>query len=143
MPLALLAAMPPIIAASIDAGSGPILRPSGASRRLAAAPMTPGCSVTVAASAPTAQPRQPSPSSTSTESVIAWPDRLVPAARKVTGVREPRAGREQAPHLVLALDHDHDRGHQPVEAGVGAPGEQAQRIGDQPLAGDEPAPARP
>ena len=83
------------------------------------------------------QPRQPSPSSTSTESVIAWPDRLVPAARNVTGVPEPRAGREQAPHLVLALDDDDELRHQPVEARVGAPGEQAQRIGDQPLAGDE------
>src|SRR5438045_1888802 len=39
MPLALLAAMPPIIAASIEAGSGPIFLPSGASLRLAAAPI--------------------------------------------------------------------------------------------------------
>ncbi len=78
--------MPPIIAASIDAGSGPILRPWGARRRLASAPMTPGCKVIVAASAPTLQPRQRSPSSIRTESVIACPDRLVPAARKVTGV---------------------------------------------------------
>ncbi len=85
MPLALLAAMPPIIAASIDAGSGPILRPKGASARFAAAPMTPGPSVMVAASGATSMWRQPSPSSTSTESVSAWPDRLVPAARNVTG----------------------------------------------------------
>ncbi len=31
-------------------------------------------------------PCQPSPNSTSTESLKAWPDKLVPAARKVTGV---------------------------------------------------------
>ena len=86
MPLALLAAMPPIIAESIDAGSGPILHPKRASWWLAAAPITPGCNVIVAASTPTSQWRQLSPSSTSTESVIAWPERLVPAARKVTGV---------------------------------------------------------
>ena len=60
---------------------------SGASGRFAAAPMTPGCSVIVRASAATSMPRQPSPSMTSTESLIAWPERLVPAARKVTGVR--------------------------------------------------------
>ena len=86
MPLALLAAMPPIIAASIDAGSGPILRPSGASLRFATPPITPGCSVTVRASSAIATPRQPSPSITSTESLSAWPERLVPAARNVTGV---------------------------------------------------------
>ena len=86
MPLALLAAMPPIIAESIDAGSGPILHPKRASWRLAAAPITPGCNVIVAASTPISQRRQLSPSRTSTESVIACPERLVPAARKVTGV---------------------------------------------------------
>jgi hypothetical protein len=88
IPLALLAAMPPIIAASIDAGSGPILRPNGASLRLAAAPMTPGCSAIVWSSPSPSirQPRQLSPSSTSTESVTACPARLVPAARNVTGV---------------------------------------------------------
>ena len=86
MPLALLAAMPPIIAASIDAGSGPILRPNGARRRLATAPITPGCSVMVLPSALGTQRCQSSVSITSTESLIAWPERLVPAARNVTGV---------------------------------------------------------
>jgi hypothetical protein len=81
--------MPPIIAASIDAGSGPILRPKLASRRLAIAPITPGCSAIVSASVPMRHPRQLSPSSTSTESVIACPERLVPAARNVTGVPWP------------------------------------------------------
>ena len=86
MPLALLAAMPPIIAASIEAGSGPILRPCAARARLAAAPITPGCRVTVAASGDTCTLAQPSPSITSTESLSACPDKLVPAARKVKGV---------------------------------------------------------
>ena len=69
---------------------------SGASRRLAAAPITPGCSVMVSPPAPISQPRQLSPSITSTESLIACPERLVPAARNVTGVAEARAAREQA-----------------------------------------------
>ncbi len=90
MPLALFAAMPPIFAVSIDAGSGPILRAYGSRRRLASAPMTPGCSAIVAPSALGWQSRQPSPSTTSTESLIAWPDRLVPAARKVSGTRASR-----------------------------------------------------
>ena len=86
MPLELFAAMPPIIAESIDAGSGPILRRNGARRRLATAPMTPGCRTIVWPSSAGVQPRQWSPIRTSTESLIACPDRLVPAARKVTGV---------------------------------------------------------
>ncbi len=85
MPLALLAAMPPIIAVSIEAGSGPILRPSGARRRLAIAPITPGPSVMVWASPATATRLHASPSRTRTESLIACPERLVPAARNVTG----------------------------------------------------------
>jgi hypothetical protein len=60
-----------------------------------------------AASADTRMPCQPSPSSTSTESLKAWPDRLVPAARNVSGVRNsPRTG-QQAAHLGFVLDHHH------------------------------------
>ena len=121
MPLALLAAMPPIIAASIEAGSGPILRCIGASRRLATAPMTPGCSEIVQPPSPTRQPRQWSPSITSTESLIAWPDRLVPAARKVSGVLQFVAQREQAHQFVFAFDDDDQLRHEPVEAGVACP----------------------
>ena len=128
--------MPPIIAASIDAGSGPILRPKGASRRFAAAPITPGCSVIGLRGRPISQRRQLSPSSTSTESVIAWPDRLVPAARNVTA-SEACAVAEQAHHFLLALDHDDDLRHEPIEARVGAPGQQPQRIGDQAIVRDE------
>ena len=50
----------------------------------------------VAASSATRMPRQPSPSITSTESLSAWPDRLVPAARKVSGVRAWRSIRASA-----------------------------------------------
>ena len=137
MPLALLAAMPPIIAASIEAGSGPILLPSGASLRLAAAPITPGCSVINAPSAATSMPRQPSPSMTRTESLIAWPERLVPAARNVTGVVQASAAGEHAAELGLVVDHDEELGDQAVEAGVGSPSEQAQRVDDEALGRQE------
>ncbi|MNQ42490.1 hypothetical protein D3C85_561950 [compost metagenome] len=84
MPLELLATMPPIFAALIDAGSGPILRWNGASTALAWAPITPGCRRICAPLARMSRPFQWSPRTISTESLIAWPDRLVPAARKVT-----------------------------------------------------------
>ena len=80
---------------------------------------------------PTSQRRQLSPSSISTESVTAWPDRLVPAARNVTGVPSLAHCGEQPHYLVFAFDDDRDLGHEPVEARVGAPGQQAQRIGDE------------
>ncbi len=85
MPLALLATMPPILQALIEAGSGPILRPNGASQAFAWAPMTPGCRRICAPSARISRPFQLSPRTSSTESLMAWPERLVPAARKVTG----------------------------------------------------------
>ncbi len=85
MPDALLAAMPPILHALIEAGSGPILRPRGASRTLTSPPMMPGPRRTLPASGAISQVAKLSPISASTPSVIACPDRLVPAARKVTG----------------------------------------------------------
>ncbi|MNN39837.1 hypothetical protein D3C81_1538890 [compost metagenome] len=85
MPLALLATIPPILQALIEAGSGPILRPNGASQALAWAPITPGCRRICVPWPRISRPFQLSPSTISTESLIAWPDRLVPAARKVTG----------------------------------------------------------
>ena len=87
MPLALLATMPPTMQAPIEAGSGPSFRPSGASSALASAPMTPGPSRTRAPPSRTSRPRNPPETITSTESLTAWPERLVPAARKVTGRR--------------------------------------------------------
>ena len=76
--------MPPIIAAPIEAGSGPILRANGARRRLASAPMTPGCSEMRRPSSEIVDPCQRSPSTMSTLSVMAWPESDVPAARNVT-----------------------------------------------------------
>ena len=81
MPDELLAAIPPIIAAPMEAGSGPILRPCGASRRLASAPITPGCRAIKEPSWEIREPFHPSPSTINTLSVIACPDSDVPAAR--------------------------------------------------------------
>ena len=78
-------------AAPIDAGSGPIFRPCGASRRLTSPPTMPGPTRTWLASSASSKVAKPSPISASTPSEMAWPDRLVPAARKVTGVRFCRA----------------------------------------------------
>jgi len=50
MPLALFAAMPPIMAELMEAGSGPIFLPKGASQAFARAPTTPGWSEIVDAS---------------------------------------------------------------------------------------------
>ena len=86
-----------------------------------------------APSAATSMPRQPSPSMTRTESLTAWPERLVPAARKVTGVPQARAAGEHAAQLVLVVDDDEELGDQAVEARVGSPREQAQRVGDEAL----------
>ena len=87
MPLALLAKIPPIKQLSMDAGSGPIFLPNSARILLAPEPMMPGCRVMRSAPSPTRQLRQPLPMRTSTESDTACPERLVPAARKVTGTR--------------------------------------------------------
>ncbi|MCY1460361.1 hypothetical protein D9M71_779140 [compost metagenome] len=96
MPLALLATMPPILQALIEAGSGPILRPKGASQALAWAPITPGCRRICWPWWRISRPFQLSPSTISTESLMAWPDRLVPAARKVTGTRSRWASLSRA-----------------------------------------------
>ena len=95
MPAALLATMPPIMQALMDAGSGPIFRPSGARKALASAPMTPGSRTMRSPFSSIRQARHPPASTTSTESEMAWPERLVPAARKVrwTPSREASATR--------------------------------------------------
>ena len=87
MPEELLARTPPIMQALIDAGSGPIFAPWGARARFTAAAMTPGCTRTAAPPSRTSTARQCRDTSTRIPSVTAWPDRLVPAARKVTGMR--------------------------------------------------------
>ncbi len=78
-----MAAMPPTIAAPMEAGSGPIFRPSGAKSAFASAPMTPGSSAMRRPPSFTSARRKPPATCTSTASVTAWPERLVPAARKV------------------------------------------------------------
>ena len=112
MPLALLAAMPPIIAASIEAGSGPILRPSGASLRLAAAPITPGCRVIDAPSAATSMPA-PAVAEHDEDRVA---DRLAreAGAGGAEGHRRAAAGRssEHAAKLGLVVDDDDELGNQ-------------------------------
>jgi hypothetical protein len=95
MPLALLAAIPPIMQWLIDAGSGPIFRRYGARRALASAPMTPGPSEIFSPLPWRTQFRHPPASTTRTESVTAWPDRLVPAARNVTGMFKGAAVRRR------------------------------------------------
>src|SRR5215475_1153194 len=97
--------MPPIFAALMEAGSGPILRRYAARNRFASAPMIPGWSRIVSAPGLIDQSRHPSPSSARTESLIACPERLVPAARKVTGVPCARhAARSAMTSVSLALD---------------------------------------
>ncbi len=85
MPLELLARMPPIMAAWSDAGSGPILARQAFSRALTAPPTTPGPTRTFRPPSRTSTFRQSRDKSTRSPSVTACPDRLVPAARNVTG----------------------------------------------------------
>jgi len=97
MPDELLFTMPPIMHESIDAGSGPrryvvsqLLRFAYApSRRFTSPPIRPGSTVTTLPSSPIACRRQFLPvwlSFSRIESVTAWPESDVPAARNVTGV---------------------------------------------------------
>ena len=85
MPLELLATTPPIVQADSLAGSGPSLRPYPASRALTARTVAPGCTRTRAPSSRTSMPRKLRRVSTSTPSLVACPDRLVPPERKVSG----------------------------------------------------------
>ena len=85
IPLALLATIPPIIAEPTEAGSGPILRPNGLRIWFKRAPTIPAWLRITAPLSSTSYFSQPCEASTSTESVDACPERLVPAARKVTG----------------------------------------------------------
>jgi len=86
MPLALLERMPPTVAVLMEAGSGPNLVEYGRRARFTWAPMTPGWTLTRAPLSSTWMPRQCRATSTRMPSLIAWPDRLVPAARKVMGI---------------------------------------------------------
>ena len=84
MPEALLATIPPTMQLPIEAGSGPKCRPKGARCWFTLAPTMPGCSVTVVSSW-YSHFSQCLPATTKMLSVMACPEREVPAARKVTG----------------------------------------------------------
>ena len=122
----------------MEAGSGPILRPSGASRALASAPMTPGlehdarAAVLDLASRASRRRAPPAPSRRS-----ACPERLVPAARKVTCTPSRDGQGDEACHLVAGDGLHHDLRHEPVEAGVGAEGQRPERIAHHAIGGEE------
>ena len=108
IPLELFETMPPTMHESIDEGSGPILYCTGslfflawrARMALTSPPMSPGSTVTRDPSPWTSCERKARPvcdSLSSTESVMAWPDSEVPAARKVMGTERALAmGRMRA-----------------------------------------------
>ena len=105
-------------------GVGPILRPKGASARFAVAPITPGCkrdrgAVVADLALPPVVPQQDQ---------HRVGDRLARQAGAGGTERdrriEFRAHGEQLDRLLLALHHDHELGHQPIEARVGPPGQQ-------------------
>lgn len=72
------------------AGSGPSFAPYGFRARLTRAAIVPGPTRTRAPPSSTSIRRQYRPTSTRTPSVWAWPDKLVPAARKVIGTSRSR-----------------------------------------------------
>jgi hypothetical protein len=92
IPLALLAAMPPIMAASIDAGVGADLAAERRQPAIRDRADHAGLQRDRARVSATRTPRQPSPSITSTESGDGLArEASFPAARKVTGVAAGRA----------------------------------------------------
>ncbi len=86
IPPELLATTPPTVAMSVLAGSGPSLRPCGARTRLAWPRTVPGLTRARAPSSSTATPPKWRRTSTRMPSLWPWPLRLVPPARKVTGI---------------------------------------------------------
>ena len=85
IPEALFITIPPTIALLIDAGSGPNFLPYPDRKSFTFEPMTPGCNLIVMPSSRVDICSQFFPATTRTESVTDCPERLVPAARKVTG----------------------------------------------------------
>ena len=90
IPPELLARTPPTVAMSVEAGSGPSLVPYGASTRLAWPSTVPGLTRARAPSSRTATPAKWRRTSTRMPSLWPWPLRLVPPARKVTGIPRSR-----------------------------------------------------
>ncbi len=86
MPLELLERIPPTVQVLMDAGSGPILAPWRCRAKFTWAPITPGWTRIRAPLSSTWMVRQCRATSTRMPSLMACPDRLVPAARKVMGI---------------------------------------------------------
>ena len=86
IPLALLAITPPIVHAALEPGSGPSRKPWGLSTAFALARIVPGRLRSTRPSSSTVQPIQCRMTSTRMPSPWDCPERLVPAARKVTGI---------------------------------------------------------
>ena len=85
MPEALFMTIPPTMALLTEAGSGANFRPKGANSSFTRCPIIPGCRVISLWSGDILYFSQCLPATMSMESLMACPDRLVPAARKVTG----------------------------------------------------------
>ena len=133
MPEELFAAMPPILQASIEAGSGPILRPKNASRRLASPPIIAGPSRTTAEAGSKAKLAKAF-AETDQHRIR---DRL-PRQGGAGGAKGHRraliaAEGENGGDFILVFHRHDDARRQPVETGVGSVSEQAQGIGDDPL----------
>jgi hypothetical protein len=136
MPLALLATMPPILQALIEAGSGPILRPKGQPGVGLGADHA-GLQADLLALA----------ANLAAVPVIAEHDQHRVAdglarqagAGGAEGDRHPLAlGQlEQADHFVFGLDAHHQLGDQPVEAGVGAEGQGRGGVVEAAFGGDQ------
>ena len=115
------------------AGSGPSLRPYGASTRLAWPSTVPGAH-------PRARRRRRRPrprakwrrTSTRMPSLWAWPLRLVPPARRVTGIARAAAVGEHLGDVVGVAGHHHRLRDQPVGAGVGGVADEVERPGRAP-----------
>ena len=116
MPLELLATTPPIVQADSLAGSGPSLRPYGASRALTWRSTAPGCTRTRAPPSSTSMPRKLPPGVH--EEVLS--DRLPAQAGAPRTEGQRKAGAQQRGDLPGALGHqDGLRGEQVVRSVVG------------------------
>ncbi len=107
-------------------GPGRTCGRSGPAGRSAARTVTPGCTRTRSPSSRISMSRKCRRVSTSSSSVTAWPDRLVPPERKVSGTPRRPAQLEQPGHLGAAARGDDGAGQQQEVRGVvglGVPGQ--------------------
>ena len=133
IPPELLATTPPTVAKSVDAGSGPSLRPSGISTRFTCPSVVPGRTRTVSPSPSTSMPVQWRRTSTMIPSPWPWPFRLVPAARSVTGIPCAAAVVEDARDLGGVARGDDDLGKAAVGARVGGVADDVDRAREDPV----------